>query len=228
MNPTEREKIVFNTLKKLADESICLIGGYAVNCYTDFPRFSDDCDIVILSEQAKRVESILLKQGFVKGDSSEDNIPYKGEFIRYIKKDKDNKIIASFDVLIDKLHDRQSGAIYEVAYLLKNSGIRKLKAKTFEERIDINVIDINILTAMKIGCQRKADIRDVIILLNHNEANQDYIRQLVHEKFDKTRLYDFLKKIEKPQFRDNVLGVFEAFPDEYIEKSIKKLKKLLG
>ena len=81
---------------------------------------------------------------------------------------------------------------------------------------------------MKIGCQRKADIRDVIILLNHNEANQNYIKQLVYEKFDKTRLYDFLKKIEKPQFRDNILGVFEAFPDEYIEKSIKKLKKLLG
>lgn len=228
MNPTEREKVIFNALKKVAGERICLIGGYAVNCYTDFPRFSDDCDIIILSEQVKMIERILLKEGFVRSDSSEDNIPYKGEFVRYVNKNNDNKVIASFDVLIDKVHDRQSGAIYEAAYLLENSGIRKLKAKTFEERIDVNVVNVNILIAMKIGCQRKADIRDVIVILNHNEADKDYIRKLAYEKFGKARVYAFLKSIEQPQFKDNIKGVFEAFPEDYIERSIKRLQKLLS
>lgn len=42
-----REGVVLETLEKLPKDNIVLIGGYAVNAYVP-PRFSIDCDFVVL------------------------------------------------------------------------------------------------------------------------------------------------------------------------------------
>ena len=59
-----RESTIIKTLQKISREDVVLIGGYAVNAYVP-PRFSIDCDIVVLSGQSK-IESSLKADGFMK------------------------------------------------------------------------------------------------------------------------------------------------------------------
>ena len=61
-----REKEIFEVLKKIKKHQFVVIGGYAVNAYT-LPRFSVDCDIVVLDKkELEKIEKTLLKEGYKK------------------------------------------------------------------------------------------------------------------------------------------------------------------
>lgn len=67
MDPLQlREKEIFDTLKAIRKYDFVVIGGYAVNAYT-FPRFSDDCDIVVREKnELAKIDKELSKLRFSK------------------------------------------------------------------------------------------------------------------------------------------------------------------
>src|SRR5713226_7659996 len=95
-----RESIIIKTLRKLPSEDIVLIGGYAVNAYVP-PRFSIDCDLVVLGSSSK-LESLLREDGFRK--VAEGDVSYGG-YVRY----EMEKIKVSFDLLKSPVVDRETG-----------------------------------------------------------------------------------------------------------------------
>ena len=59
-----REREVLSTLEKIKNFNFVLIGGYAVNSYTQ-PRFSVDCDLVVRDkEKADIIGDSLIKEGY--------------------------------------------------------------------------------------------------------------------------------------------------------------------
>src|SRR2546425_191940 len=58
-----RESIIIKTLQRLPREDVVMIGGYAVNAYVP-PRFSIDCDLVVLGSSSK-IESLLKEDMFM-------------------------------------------------------------------------------------------------------------------------------------------------------------------
>ena len=80
-----REKEIFETLKKLKRFEFVVIGGYAVNVYV-LPRFSVDCDIVVMdNKQLNGIGEELTKTGYIKTKIYNSKLAYHGKFLRYEK-----------------------------------------------------------------------------------------------------------------------------------------------
>jgi len=110
----EREKEIFETLKKIKGVHFVVIGGYAVNAYT-LPRFSVDCDIVLQERtEGEKISLQLEAQGYVKEKNSSQQPPYHGKFLRYVK-----KLGASFQVSMDILIKEAAGQHFTAPWSAK-------------------------------------------------------------------------------------------------------------
>ena len=217
MDPLQlREKEIFETLKAINKCDFVIIGGYAVNAYT-FPRFSDDCDIVVNEEnELAEIEKKLLKLRFIKKETDE-SLPYSGKFFRYEKEIAKNFKV-SIDILFQKILDRQTDAIFDASWVFDNSQIKQLKGKTISETLKLRIIKIDALIAMKILCCRLTDIRDVFMLIV-NAENPPWIRDQVGQRFSFAERYTKLKdKITSKQFKDDLQGIFGRIDEKLFEK----------
>ena len=122
MTLEERERVVLEALQKLAKQNVVLIGGYAVNAYVP-PRFSIDCDLVILGSPRK-VEDRLKKEGFVKSVSGD---VFYGSFIRY-EKDSDK---VSFDLFVNSVLDRNTMVSFGGELFKKHSAVENHCRKSY-------------------------------------------------------------------------------------------------
>src|SRR3989344_5161922 len=106
-----REEEIFKTLKELKNCNFVVIGGYAVNAYA-LPRFSVDCDIVVKEEdELGKIQEILKNAGYQK-EAPNDGLHYSGDFVRFEKK-IENNFSVSIDILIHKVTDRMTGAVFD-------------------------------------------------------------------------------------------------------------------
>ena len=128
----DRERIVLETLEKIPKQNAVLIGGYAVNAYVP-PRFSIDCDLVIL-DNAKAIEDTLKREGYTKEEAGE--VPY-GNYIRYVRQ----KEKVSFDLLVNSVLDRESGVVFEAELFRKNSRKRVTVGRANPVRIEMRIAD---------------------------------------------------------------------------------------
>ena len=158
ISPREREEAVLKTLDSLPKENIILIGGYAVNAYVP-PRFSIDCDLVVLRE-GKVVEALLRTHGFKKINIESKNPSIDG----YTRYNRGREKIA-FDLLFDSVHDRQTGISFEAQLFEKLSVVRTTLGRISTTRITMKIANPELLVAMKFVSGRKQDVRDIFMLV---------------------------------------------------------------
>lgn len=213
-----REQAIFETLKQIKGFSFVLIGGYAVNAYT-LPRFSVDCDIVVMGKaEARRVEALLKGIGYK--DDTKPGVPCQDNFMRY-EKEIEKGINVSMDILIGKVLDRQTGASFDAGWIFENSAVRALKGKTITERLDLRIVDVEALIALKFAPARITDIRDIFMLLPLADAKK--VREGLELNGFSGKLEKVREKVVSEAFRNNLQGVYGFIDKVTFEKHKKAL-----
>jgi hypothetical protein len=203
----DRERTVLETLDTLPKQNLVLIGGYAVNAYVP-PRFSIDCDVVIL-DNVSEIESFLMKRDFAKAESG--NVAF-GSYIRFEM--EESKV--SFDLLIGSVVDRDTGTVFEDELFRKHSAERITVGRVAPIRIKIRIADPELLFSMKFVSARKQDVRDIFMLAG-GEPNWRLTRKLISVRCDveliKKRVELVKSSVESKDFRDSIQGPFGKIPD---------------
>ncbi len=216
-----REELVLRTLEKLPKDSIILIGGYAVNVYVP-PRFSIDCDIVVLGS-LKSIESLLKRNGFKKVEEGDVS---HGGYVRYAV-EGDN---VSFDLLPDLVVDRDTKIAFEGDLFKKYSAQRTTVGRVVPIRITMRIADPELLFAMKFVSARKQDIRDMFMLAGEN-LNWKLVDALISNKcsgeLTKKRVESITTSVNSKHYRDSLQGPYGKIPDMRFDKCIKNLAEFL-
>src|SRR3989338_4740488 len=221
----EREKEIFETLKKIKGVHFVVIGGYAVNAYT-LPRFSVDCDIVLQERtEGEKISLQLEAQGYVKEKNSSQQPPYHGKFLRYVKK-LGASFQVSMDILMEEIIDRQSGALFPAAWVLQHSQVRELPGKTIPEKLKIRIIDVDALVVMKWVSCRNTDVRDVFMLLPKVKDNSWVREEIAHFTDYSARFTKIKEKITSKEFKNNLQGVFGYVDEQTFEKHVKAVLRM--
>lgn len=208
-----REKRIFETLKRIRKYDFVVIGGYAVNAYA-LPRFSADCDVV-LRKRNKLMEKSLVKENYKLVETS-----YKKGFFRYERKIGKNFKV-SMDVLVGKVFDRQTNAVFSADWVFNNSSLISLKGKTINEELKLRIIDVDALIVIKIVSCRNVDIRDVFMLMP-KAKDKEWIRKEISARYDfDDRFSKVRDKITSLKFKDDLQGVY-GFIDEFVFERHKK------
>lgn len=220
-----REKEILETIKKLKGFDIVIIGGYAINVYT-LPRFSVDCDIVVMTpEEATKIEEQLLKIGYEKREEGKIKTPYHGEFLRYEKTIVENFRV-SIDIMIGNILDRQTGASLTAQWVFENSSFKMLKGKTIQEEVHIRIPSPEALIVMKLLSCRINDRRDIFMILPQVK-DFEKIKREVSEKTNFLKQYTKLKyTITSAEFKNNLQGVFGSIPEKIFNRNKELVLKL--
>lgn len=217
----ERERTVLETLRRLPTRHVVLVGGYAVNVHVP-PRFSIDCDLVVLDELAK-LEAALKKEGFGKTEKGE--VPY-GSYVRYEKKEAG----VSFDLLVDSVLDRDTGVSFEAKLFEEHSKKRTTVGRVNPIRIELRVADPELLFAMKFVAGRRSDVRDLFMLageeLDGATMGSILLRKCAPELVKK-RALAIRTSVGATQYRPSLQGAFGKIPDERYEKCRARLLEFL-
>jgi len=217
-----REKEIFFMLEKLKDIDFVLIGGYAVNTYTQ-PRFSIDCDIVVQNnEDAKKIKDVLIREGY-KEKEINLNVPYRGKFSCLIKQIDHYSV--SFDLLIGTVIDRQTNLKFPAEMIFENSKIRTLVGKTNPVKMKLRIADPELLIVMKLAPSRTSDVRDIFMLLEGN-IDVGYVLSEIKKYGLQKNLQRFKDYITGADFKDNLQGVFGKVDEKTFNKIVEKTKNL--
>jgi hypothetical protein len=217
-----RESIIIKTLQRLPRENVVLIGGYAVNAYVP-PRFSIDCDLVVLGNSSK-LESLLREDGFKKvgeGDVSH------GSYVRY----EMEKVKVSFDLLKNSVVDRDTEIVFEGELFRKYSADRTTVGRSVPTRIKMRIVDPELLFAMKFVSGRRQDVRDMFMLAGA-DLNWDLVSERVSAKCGREligkRSQSITRDVQSEKFRDSIHGPFGRIPNERFELCRRRLVEFLG
>lgn len=216
-----REAIIIKTLQKLPKENIVLVGGYAVNAYVP-PRFSIDCDLVVLGSSSK-LESLLKEDGFKK--VGEGDVSYGG-YVRY----EMEKIKVSFDLLENSVVDRDTKIVFEGELFRNHSAERTTVGRSVPTRIKMRIVDPELLFAMKFVSARKQDVRDIFMLAS-GTLNWNLVSGLISAKCDRElirrRSRSVKRDAQSKNFRDSLHGPYGRIPDERFELCKRRLVEFL-
>lgn len=217
----EREKEILDTLKKLTVFRFVLIGGYAVNTYVQ-PRFSLDCDIVVLhKEDAQKIKQTLEQEGY-KEKAINPNIPYAGDFLCLEK--EIGSVMVPFDIMIGSVIDRNTKQRFYADWIFEHAQKRKLTGKMTRIELDVTVANPESLILMKLAAARKSDFRD-IFMLSEKDIDTDFVLKHVHEYNLQHKVAAFISSVTDSSFRNNLQGVFGKVDDKQFNKIIEKIKK---
>jgi len=218
----DREKEILSTLEKLNELDFILIGGYAINAYTQ-PRFSVDCDIVVKNKQdAKKVTDKLVSLGY-KEKEINPNIPYAGEFLCLTKEILGIEV--PFDLLIGRVIDRKTKNKFDAKFIYENSDIISLTGKVTPKRIELRIANPEILIIMKLAASRKSDFRDVFMLLER-DVDLNFILLNIKKYNLNKNLDEFKKVVTSDGFKDNLQGVFGKVDEKIYNLIINKINKI--
>ena len=222
-----REKEIFESLKEIVGLDFVVIGGYAGGAYA-LPRFSVDCDVVVKNEEtAGKIRERLEKRGYSVTAASRTATSYQGSYVR-LEKVLESKFRASFDVLVGGVLDRRTAAAFPAEWVFAHSSKRRLKGKTVQEVLELRVIGVDALAAMKLVASRKTDLRDVFMLL---PALEDFgeVRKMVAEKTDvKEAVARARRLITSTEFRKNLGGVYGHVDEKTYQKHLNAFERFDG
>jgi hypothetical protein len=218
----KRENEIFRVLKRLTKEKLdfIVVGGYAVSGLTKH-RFSVDCDVVVSKREWKNFEKVLEEQGFKKHIRKIGfNELYSGEFVSYRK--EVDQLPVTIDVLVGSLVCRATGAAWSFNYVKRHSVEANIIG--IETVVICRTPEKELLIAFKIHSARRADIRDIVMLME----NANLERILKHLRRGRTEaLKEQMKKIiealRDPNLVNSLKGVFTLRID--VEKQIEKTRK---
>lgn len=217
-----REKEILRMLEKLKGLNFALIGGYAVNAYTQ-PRFSVDCDLVVLNkEDAGKIKKVLEQEGY-KEKEINPNISYSGDFLCLARNIEAYTI--PFDVMVGNVIDRDTKLKFTAEWIFNNSKIRTLVGKANPVKIELRIAGPEILVVMKLAAGRKSDLRDIFMLLER-DINAEFILSELKRYGLQDKLIKFKEYASSKEFRDSLQGVFGKIDDKAFNKIIEKIKNL--
>lgn len=211
-----REKEIFEALRAIQNCNFVLIGGYAVNSYTLLPRFSIDCDIVVLNhKEASKISKILENNNYnLSKDIKKEHL---SKFLKF------NKIVlksfkTSIDILIEDVLDRSTKSVCNAYWVFENSNKRQLKGKTITESLNLNIVNADALIVMKFVSFRNTDIRDIFMLSTQAKDNIFIVNEISKRCNFNDRFKKIKEKITSKNFRDNLQGVYGYIDDSIFEK----------
>lgn len=220
----ERENKILKIIQGLvnADIDFIVVGGYAVSSLARH-RFSVDCDIVISKELLDDSEKFLGEQGYKKHieRSGFDEI-YAGEFVSYEKRVLDLPV--TVDLLVNSLVCRATGASWSYDYIQKHSVEANILG--LEASVRCRIPEKELLIAFKIHSGRRADVRDVIMLIE----NADIEKVLNHIKRGnidalKNQVRKIIYALDDVNLINSLKGVFTLIVD--VKKQITNSKKFI-
>lgn len=218
-----REKEVFETLKKLNGLEFVVIGGYAVNAYT-LPRFSVDCDIVVMDKtELAKVETALLGLGYYRKTSNAETDSI--DFARYEKKIS-GFFRVSFDILVKDIFDRQTNVRIPAGWIFRNSEIHSLKGKTIAEDMKVRIVNLDALFVIKMISCRSTDMRD-LFMMAPMVRDRKWIKAEVESMCDFKERFNRLKsKISSKEFRNGLQGVYGLVDESTYAKNVNAVVSL--
>ena len=216
----QREAEAFRILKQIntiASQTI-LVGGYALNAYSAFPRFSLGCDLTAVADDSRKIGDFLTKENFKEVESGAD-------FARFEKKTGTMKI--GIDLFIDKIIDRQSGITFDFSDIAEGTKVVELTAKSNPSlKTEFRTASPEILFVMKLASFRKQDIRDAFMLSSY-ALNKERIQALFKKYFTSNllekRAKAIKKAVESTEFRDSLQGVYGRLPDKFLQENRSRL-----
>ena len=220
-----REREIFDVLKKISRFDFVVIGGYAVNTYA-LPRFSVDCDIVVLdNDEAKKICKELERNGYVQ-ESGPEHSSYAGEFLRCVKT-IEHGFKVSIDILAKEVFDGQTSSTFGANWVFKNSFNGLLKGKTITEEVKLRISKVDALLVMKMISCRNSDVRDVFMMITKAE-DPGWIKEEIEKRYSfKDRIDKIIEKISSKQFKDNLQGIYGYVDERLFEKHKQELIRMM-
>lgn len=224
-----RENEIIIILRKLVESKLdfIVVGGYAVSGLAKH-RFSFDCDMVVSSEELKKVSKLLREEQFKKIVEKKgfDEI-YGGIFVSFAKKVKGLPV--AVDLLVNSLVCRATNASWSFGYIKEYSLISNIAG--IESSAECRVPEKELLMAFKIHSGRRTDLRDVIVL--REGADLDRVsKHLDRGNIEslKNQVGRELEMLNDPNLVPSLKGVFIIKEDvsRNIELTRRDLKKLIS
>jgi len=203
MEFVKRENEIMRVLKRLVEARLdfILVGGYAVSGLAKH-RFSMDCDVVVPKKELE-FEEVLREEGFLRHTRKAGfDEAYGGEFVSYRKEVNHSSI--TFDLLVASLVCRATRAAWSFDYVKRYSTEANIAG--IETSVTCRIPERELLIAFKVHSARRADIRDIIMLM---------------EDADLEEVFEHIKKGEKEALRRQVSKIMDALEDPNLVNSLK-------
>ena len=159
----ERENEILKTIRAFADAGLdfIVVSGYAVSGLGRH-RFSVDLDVVIDEKDLDAFAKILEERGFERNiERAGFDEVYGGRFVSYVKRIDGLPVTA--DLLVGSLVCRATGASWSYEYIRRHSIATEVSG--IELSAKCRVPEKELLIALKIHSGRRADLRDVVVLI---------------------------------------------------------------
>jgi len=131
------------------------------------------------------------------------------------------------DLLVGSLVCRATGASWSYEYIRRHSIATEVSGIELSARC--RVPERELLIALKIHSGRRADLRDVVVLVEGADV-EEIVRHLRRGDLEKLRIQinRMLEMLRDPRLRDSLKGVFAIRRDvtDEIEKTRKALEKV--
>ena len=223
----ERENEILKTMRAFADAGLefVVVGGYAVSGLGRH-RFSVDLDVVIDERDLDAFTKILEERGFERSmERAGFDEVYGGRFVSYVKRIDGLPVTA--DLLVGSLVCRATGASWSYEYIKRHSMVAEVAGIELSARC--RVPEKEHLIALKIHSGRRADLRDVVVLMEKVDVEK-VIKHLRRGDLEKLRIQinRMLEMLRDPRLTDSLKGVFTIRRDVTgeIEKTRKALEKI--
>ena len=223
----ERENEIIKTIRALAGAGLdfVVVGGYAVSGLGRH-RFSVDLDVVIDEKDLDAFAKILEERGFERSvEKAGFDEVYGGRFLGYIK--RIDNLPVTVDLLVGSLVCRATGASWSYEYIRKHSIATKVSG--IELSAKCRVPEKELLIALKIHSGRRADLRDVVVLVEETNVEK-IIRHLKRGNLGKLRaqVNSMLEMLSDPRLADSLKSVFTIRKDviKEIEMTYRVLEKI--
>ena len=223
----ERENEILKTIRSFTNAGLdfIVVGGYAVSGLGRH-RFSVDLDVVINEKDLDAFTKTLEEREFEKSmERAGFDEVYGGRFVSYVKRIDGLPVTA--DLLVGSLVCRATGASWSYEYIKRHSIATEVSGIELSARC--RVPERELLIALKIHSGRRADLRDVVVLVEGADV-EEIVRHLRRGDLEKLRIQinRMLEMLRDPRLTDSLRGVFAIRRDvtDEIEKTRKALEKV--
>lgn len=224
----ERENEILKTIRGFAEAGLefVVVGGYAVSGLGRH-RFSVDLDVVIDEKDLDAFTRILEERGFERGiEKAGFDEVYGGRFVSYVKRIDGLPVTA--DLLVGSLVCRATGASWSYGYIRRHSIAAEVSG--IELSVRCRVPEKELLIALKIHSGRRADLRDVVVLVEGADV-EEIVMHLRRGDLEKLRVQvnSMLEMLSDPRLADSLKSVFTIRQDVTggIERARRTLEKIL-
>jgi len=223
----ERENEILATIRSFWDAGLefVVVGGYAVSGLARH-RFSVDLDVVIKKEYVDTFTQILEEQGFEKHieHTGFDDV-YKGEFVSYVK--RIYGLLVTVDLLVGSLVCRATAASWNYGYIKRNT--METDVTGIELSVRCRVPRRELLIAFKIHSGRRADVRDIVVLMEQADIEKigTHLKRGSLEQLQ-AQIDRMIEMLRDTRLVDSLKGVFSISHDvtKQIERAYRVLEEL--